>query len=244
MERHVDIDKEFAAVVKKCGGVVLDEELPKKREFYNADFVFHQSKVIAELKRLDGDKSDDPAIKQRLGNLWERWRERGLVQGPTPPVIDSRQVPPFCQNEMVRTMGESIRGRIKKANLQIKATKSAENWPDYRGMLFLANDGNFIMEMPAMLHLIALSIKDHFHEIESVTLFSGNILSWVSGMDQPTKMWFTLQRDGTILSLTELAEKLGAEWGMHYSSITGINSVPSEVGDMEFFLRKMKSHPF
>ena len=67
------------------------------------------------------------------------------------------------------------------------------------------------MEMPAMLHLIPLSIKNHFHEIESVTLFSGNILSWVSGMDQPTKMWFTLQRDETILSLTELAEKLEAE---------------------------------
>ena len=28
MIRRVDIDKEFAVVVKKCGGILLDEEAP------------------------------------------------------------------------------------------------------------------------------------------------------------------------------------------------------------------------
>ena len=140
-ERCVDIDKEFAVVVKKCGGTVLDETLPDKREFHNADFVFHKSKIIAELKRLDGDKSDDPAIQQKLGNLWLKWVEQGLVQGPTPPVIDSRLVPVRCQTEMIRAMGESIRRRIKKANVQIKATKSSQNCSETSCSSFLGAQG-------------------------------------------------------------------------------------------------------
>jgi hypothetical protein len=244
MTRRVDIDKEFAVVVKKCDGLVLDDELGSVRPFANADYIFHQSKVIGELKRLDEDKSEDPEMKQKLGELWMNWCERGLVQGPTPPLIDSKQVPPACQHEMIRTMGESIRRRIKKANAQIKATKAAMNHPDYRGMLFLANDGNFIMEMPALIHLVYLATQNDFHEIESVTLFSGNILSWVEGVPGPTKMWFTLHKDETTLPLTKLAERLGAEWGQHYSAITGTRFAASEVGDMEFFNRQMKSHPF
>ncbi len=242
--RRVDIDKEFGVVVKKCGGVVLDEVLPKARDFQNADYVFHQSKVIAELKRFDEDKSDDPAMMQRFGKLWAKWVERGQVQGPTPPFFDSRQMPIPCQIEMIRMMGESIRGRIKKANAQIKATKSALNCSDYRGMLFMANDGNFVMELTAMLTVIAYAIKDHFHEIECVCLFSGNILTRVKGVELPTQMWYSLPRDETIVPIAELSQRICKEWGEHYSSVTGIKSLPSEIGDMEFFSRQMKSHPF
>lgn len=244
MERRVDIDKEFGVVVKKCGGVVLDEILPKVRDFQNADYIFHESKVIAELKRLDEDKSEDPAMKKKLGELWTSWCERGLVHGPTPPLIDSKKVPTQCQHEMMRTMGESIRRRIKKANAQIKATKAAMNHPDYRGMLFLANDGNFIMEFPALIHLVYLATQNDFHELDSVALFSGNIVSWVEGIPHPTKMWFTLHRDEKVLPLTKLGELLGVEWGKHYSAVMATPFAASEVGDMEFFNRRMTSHPF
>ncbi len=88
--------------------------------------------------------------------------------------------------EMIRTMGESIRRRIKKANARIKATKAAMNLPDYRRMLFLANDGNFIMEFPALFHLVYLATQNDFHEIDSVALFSGNIVLWVEGLPFPT----------------------------------------------------------
>jgi len=52
------------------------------------------------------------------------------------------------------------------------------------------------------------------------------------------------KKSGQIAPLTNLANRLGLEWGKHYSSITGIRSLPSEIGDMEFFGRKMKSRPF
>jgi hypothetical protein len=244
MTRRVDIDKEFAVVVKKCGGLVLDDELGGNRPFANADFIFHESKVIAEMKRLHEDKSEDPEMKQKLGELWTSWCERGLVQGPTPPLIDSKKVPQQCQHEMIRTMGESIRRRIKKANAQIKATKAAMNLPDYHGMLFLANDGNFIMEFPALIPLAYRAIKHDFHEIDSISLFSGNIVSWVEGVVGPTKMWFNLHRDDAILPLAKLAERMGEEWGKHYSAVMGTPFAMSEVGDMEFFNRKMTSRPF
>jgi len=108
MTRRVDIDKEFAVVVRKCGGLVLDDELGSVRPFANADYIFHESKVIAEMKRLHEDKSEDPEMKQKLGELWTSWCERGLVQGPTPPLIESKKVLPQCQHEMIRTMGDHL----------------------------------------------------------------------------------------------------------------------------------------
>ena len=98
--------------------------------------------------------------------------------------------------------------------------------------------------MPALIHLIYLATRNDFHEIECVTIFSGNILSWVEGVPGPTKMWFTLHKDDTTIQLTKLADRLGVEWGQHYSAITGIRFAVSEVGDMEFFGRQMQSQPF
>ena len=57
-------------------------------------------------------------------------------------------------------------------------------------------------------------------------------------------MWFNLHRDDAILPLTKLAERLGAEWGKHYGAVMGTPFAMSEVGDMEFFNRQMKSHSF
>jgi len=242
MNSRVDIEEVFSAVVKKCDGEIVHDTVGPSPPFANADYIFHQSKVVAELKCLKEDKSDDPAMKRRLGDLWLKWQREGLVQGATPPTIDSRTLPHACQNEMCRTMGEPIKRCIQKANLQIRATKSALNLPNYHGVLLLANDGNLIFEMPVMIHLISLTIKDHFHEIDSVAFFCGNMFSWVSGVERPVKFWITLHRDETIVPLADLTNRLSKEWERHYSSITGVGTEPTEIGDMEFFMRQMQSH--
>ncbi len=243
MHRQVDIEEAFGTIVRKCNGQLVSDIVGQSPPFANADYVFYHDKTVAELKCLEEDKSDDPATKQRLGNLWIKWREKGFVSGPNPPVIDSRTLPPLCQNEMCRVMGEPIKRCIQKANAQIRATKSALDLRDYSGLLLLANNGNLIFEMPVMIHLIYLTIKDHFHEIDNIAFFSGNMVSFVAGVQRPARFWIGLQRDDTV-PLNQLTARLSREWVIHYDSITGVRSEPSEIGDMEFFGRQMKSHIF
>ncbi|MCE0498485.1 MAG: hypothetical protein LV481_11125 [Methylacidiphilales bacterium] len=220
MYQQVEIEEAFNAVAKKCNGQLVSDIVGQSPGFVNADYVFHHDKVVAELKCLEEDKSNDPATKQRLGNLWVKWREGGLVSGPVPPAINSRTLPPLCQNEMCRVMGEPIKRCIQKANAQIRATKSALNLSDYRGLLLLANDGNLIFEMPVMIHLIYLTIKDHFHEIDNVVFFSGNMVSFVAKVGRPARFWIGLHRDDAE-PMNQLTDRLSREWMARYDSISG-----------------------
>ncbi len=238
---RVDIEEAFGIVVKRCGGELLIDIVGKSPPFANADYLFRQDKVIAELKTLMEDKINDPVMKKRLGDLWIAWRHRSLVSGPTPPLIDSRTLPTICQNEMCRVMGEPIRRCIQKANAQIRATKSALDLPDYHGVLFLANNGNLIFEMPVMIHLIYLSLKDHFSQIDAIVFFSGNMVSIVVGLNCPARFWIGLLRDETVTSISDLSNRLSLEWCRHHAALTGTVADPSEIGDMEFFSREMKS---
>jgi len=238
---RIDVEQTFNAVVKDCGGLVVSEMIAKSPCFENADYLFHGSQVVVELKCMEEDKTDDPVVKERLGRLWEKWRGEGLVSGAVPPLIRSRTLPTRCQIEMYRAMGESIRRRIKRANAQIRATKSALNVTGYRGLLLLGNNGNLILEPAAMMHMIYLSIKDHFHDIDGVVYFSGNTFSKVAGVWGPARFWLCMHRDNTPTSVSDLANSLSLEWKKRYDTFVGRPSVAREIGDLAFFNRPMAS---
>jgi len=70
MIRRIEIEREFDQVVKASGGQIVRDLLSKSPRFDNADYVFHDQKIVAELKCLREDKANDPSTTSRLRRLW------------------------------------------------------------------------------------------------------------------------------------------------------------------------------
>lgn len=68
MIRRMEIAREFDALVKATGGKIIAEIVGKSPRFDNADYIFPEEKIVAELKCLREDKSGDAST--RFGMWW------------------------------------------------------------------------------------------------------------------------------------------------------------------------------
>src|SRR5689334_13066650 len=106
MIRRIEIEPEFDKLVREAGGELVSELIGRSPAFDNADYLFREHRIVAELKCLREDKQGDPSTQSRLRRLWIRWRQKGIVRGAVPPRIDTRQLPPNCQTEVYRELGK------------------------------------------------------------------------------------------------------------------------------------------
>lgn len=235
MIRRIQIEREFDHVVRATGGLIVSELVGKSPQFDNADYVFHDQKIIAELKCLREDKSNDTSTQSRLRRLWIKWRQKGIVRGSVPARIDSRGLSAACQTEMYRELGKPLKRRIQKANKQIRETKIALELPDYRGVLFIANNGNFLFGPAAMIHCIQMALQREFREIRNFVFFTANMHSVMKGVDRPVLFWipFDMQSDAAIPE--KFFRTLYEKWISRHIEVTGLHADATEMEDMEAF---------
>jgi len=194
---HIDIEVAFDAFVKSIGGVVLKAELDPSPDFENADYVFHDLQIVAELKCLQENKLDDPLYMQKIDEAWQRWKKAGLVEGDTPDRILLNQLPELCAKELVSIGSRPLKRIVEKANRQIRETKANRNLPAYKGLLLLANDGNFALPANTQDGLVGGILSNKYSSIDSYVLFSVNMTSQVPGVDIPCMVWIPRGRSMT-----------------------------------------------
>jgi hypothetical protein len=228
----IDIEREFDGIVAEAHGEIVKSSIGKSPSFDNADYIFHDYKLVAELKCLERDKLGDPATQAKFRRLWINWRRRGLTSGPVPRAINSRSLPKVCQDEMYRVTGKPIHRRIQKANRQIRETKAALGLHDYRGVLFIANDGNFMFPPAATIHAIQLSLQRDFREIRHFIFFTANMYLAMKGTNRPVLCWISFDMDNDKSSPAEqLYENLRSSWVRRHCQITGIPAEIAELSD-------------
>src|ERR1700722_8155983 len=103
--------------ITSCGGELVEDllgngpELPK-----NADYLFRQSGVIAELKSLE-EASFGQSFQNKMSELIRSWADRGLVMIWGTQRVDLDQLPPVCQQEVLDVLGKPLQTNIlAKAN--------------------------------------------------------------------------------------------------------------------------------
>jgi hypothetical protein len=234
----VDVESVFDEVVQIAGGSLVRADVGNSPTFDNADYIFPDYKLIAELKCLTKDKASDPSTYAKFRRLWIKWRQEGLVKGRTPPSINSRALPSRCQSEMYDVLGKPIRRRIQKANKQIRETKAALRLGDYRGVLFIVNDGNFMFPPAATIHAVQLALDRDFREIRHFVFFTANMYLAVRGIDRPILSWISFDMDNDKCGPAEaLYERLHQHWTHRHEEITGVRADVTELkdSDMEGF---------
>lgn len=176
---------------KRFGGELLNDLIdPQVRR---ADYLFRQHQVIAELKALEKDSFGQP-FRRKMGELMADWQRRGLLMVFGRTLIDSHQLHPVCQEEMMNVIGKPFQDRIlASANEQIRETKKSLGMPDAKGVLLLASDGNADLQPHTVVFLLKrLLHKKHengapqYSNIDGVVYFNPRmpVVSPESG--QPT----------------------------------------------------------
>ena len=232
---RIDIEREFNSVVRDCGGVVVQENLPYSPTFPNADYVFHSEKIVAELKCLTEDNVYSEENLEKGRHILEMCHSKGIIDSPTLDLDSWKRLPVDAQTKLYEIFTRNLKRRIAKANRQIRETKRELHLTDYNGLLFLANDGVVSLPPAAFIHATQMTLRNHFHEIRHFVFFTSNVFTALRGVSVPVLFWIYFHmEDGKPID-KEFTERLGRAWSRHCSTITSIPTVEGELQDIEGF---------
>ena len=135
-ERGVATEANIDRFIASVFGERLDKIFPDAK-FQNADYVFHERKVIIELKILETEFGSTEQFFEKETLLY---KDIAAKFGLGPILRGEQDVLSFYELRK-RNMYRAPLARItKKANRQIRETKLALRDTGYRGLLWLIND--------------------------------------------------------------------------------------------------------
>ena len=174
---RIDIEREMDRVVRACGGQVISDLVGASPPFANADYLFERENIIAELKCLSTDKTDDAKVKAAVQKLFDRYVKLGRIP-PLPRYgrfrIQSQTFPIEFQKELYRIHARPIKRRFRKANQQIKEARAELGKPDAHGLVVLVNDGNYQLEPAQLLAAVDVALGRDFSAVDSVIMLTVN----------------------------------------------------------------------
>jgi hypothetical protein len=217
----IDVEKAFADFVRSFGGEVLEDAHGTSLSFSNADYVFHSENVIGELKRLVDNKDKNEDIQAKVQAKFDRWMLDGTI-GPIygRVVVNSHSLPERCQRELIDLFKPALQKRILKANKQIKQTASFLGLNDAKGLVFIANDGNYALEADAAVYLIGRILGTNCKAINSVVYFTVNMFASSPATEKPTLVWVHANRKAVVDPVSiEFVMKLFDGWRDHVANL-------------------------
>ena len=219
----IKIEDAFADFVKTTGGEIVSDIVGSSPNFANADYLFREHGVVAELKCLQKDVLEDQGYKQDVDDLFDYWVTRGFIPDPGLGLFRIRvdKLPVQCQRDFFQLIRKPIQGAIKKANTQIRETKVHLNLPDTKGLLLFANDGCWSLESDAMVHLIDTSLGHRFSSINSVIYLTVNMPARLPGVDRDMLVWLRCVRKGIEPVSRAFHQQLASGWITFHARIIG-----------------------
>ena len=188
---RLNIEVEFAECVRAAGGQIVDEILPEPRGFKNADYLFRDERVVAELKCLEKDVVKTVEFNDKVLTLCRDWERDGLFRPPGagPFVLKVHELPEACARSFLELIKKPLESVVKKANRQIRETRDHFGMPEAKGLLLLANDGNLSLELDVVVWLLNRILANQFSCIHSVIYFTANFPASVPNIPMPAMQW-------------------------------------------------------
>lgn len=238
----IDVQAELTCCLRKLGAVVSDDEVGPNRP-RNADYWFPQDNVIAELKCLSQDYFEDRNYLDWLSEAYLDWIRRGLARPlPANTTINLADLPRECTDDVTSFIRKRLESSLKDANNQIKATRALLKPQNTRGLLFLANDGNFGLHPGLVQNALARSLHK-FSGINTVIHFTANMPSALTNVERDIIFWcpWSARRYKPPVEASFL-KKIQLAWFSHLERISG-ESIPelkvesSALYDLNFIKR-------
>ncbi|HWY22881.1 MAG TPA: hypothetical protein VNX26_16755 [Candidatus Acidoferrum sp.] len=232
----------FHEFVRDFGGDVL----PEAREGSTADYFFRNQDIIAELKTLTVDQTND--IDRKLTPKVLEWIRKngqissGLIQGRK-HFVAFKDMPAEIQIFWLGLLKAAVEPLIRDANRQIRDTKLRMNLRSAKGMMLIANGSNFYHDHPdSFRRLIAEVLRKRtpagdlrFPHINGAVYFS---FDDVKSRDERMYFWANLQMkqapDEDTSPIATFQAELQQGWYKYIQKFTGIevrqHSQPTQSG--------------
>ena len=139
--------------------------------------------------------------------------------------VESKNLPEKMQWELLRIYSEPVRRVIKKANRQIRDTKTHLKMPQALGLVLIVNDGNYTLEPEHFAFAAHQSLTTDYSNIHGASLVTVNMNANKAGIPTVLKLWMDYERNNTDKIDTDFVLRLRNAWIKHYSLITG-ESIP------------------
>lgn len=219
----IPVEEAFNEFVVRVGGKLVQELMPRTQPLpRNADYFFPQDCVVAELKCLEKDLFQDDKYKRKLSKLYEKWVLRGLIR-PLDSQDDKISLPEECGQEMLRLARRTVEDRVRSADRQISETKLFLNVPQAKGLLLLANDGNYSFESANIMYLTGqiLMARGERSSIDGFVYLTVNMPATIPESERSWMVWTPAYKAPLNEGLAQFVDKLGAQWASFYASKLG-----------------------
>ena len=216
----VNVEDYFSEFVEFAGGQVVSKLEQNLIDRPNADYIFKDAGVIAELKCFQKDLFNDPEDVPRLIDFLYDWEKRKLISQADKIKIlyGQKGIPEECYLDLVRSCRKTVDRAIHKANKQIQETKKTFSLPKAKGLLFLANDGNYLVENAAFVGLIGDLMQKKYanSEIDGFVYLTVNQVSYIPNSDLDWSLWVPGYRSDNDTTLSDFVNALGSKFGDEY----------------------------
>lgn len=190
----MDVEETFNEFVEDFGGELVSKlfEGNGKRP-NNADYFLRNRSVVAELKCLEKNYFNDRKVGEKLDVMMNRWAKEGLLR---PEHIkggrfQTDDLPKQCAFEVFKVFSAPTKEAVEKANKQIKETKKYFGVPDAKGLLILANDGNYSINPQLMMQILGNLLKSRYRGIDSFIFFTPNMRAYAPDIDRQFNVWIS-----------------------------------------------------
>jgi hypothetical protein len=219
---HVDIEPAFNAFVRSFRNGQLISELMNDPSHMpqNADYLFPDDNVIAELKCLEKNPTEasdwPPRLLKAFNSTGHSFSDLVgyLVRG--------EPIPKSVKIKLFGWVRNAIRSVVKGGNRQIRASKRELGRQSAKGALLIANDNNYGLASSDMVAVIsdAAARLDDSH-VDVVVYFTPNVFHRQPGSDIAWVVWDPRYRDENDLQLSAFVNDLGRRWNDFLEVVTG-----------------------
>ncbi len=201
------------------GGVVTDEALAARpHNKTNADYVFPDDGVVAELKCLELDWADE--LAKRAPAVTEEWMRRGKIPHRT-GTFNLPDLPLPLVREILDPFRKRIKQNIlKKSDKQIRQTRLEVGRETDKGLLIVVNDGNLALPPDMMAHLLYTIFKgESLSAIHSIAYVTVNQPVKVDAPFHKFQFWITWKMRGEASVSVKFIERFADAWLGHVSVV-------------------------
>jgi len=205
-----DSEKLFDRFVDRVGGTRVAALIAKNPTFDNADYLFESANVIAELKCLRADFATAPEFKQKTVELGAIYIGEGRMAFGA--LFGAKPMPREFVNDALRLLRPPLARVLKKANRQLRETKSHLGRGDATGVALIVNDGFITLEPHFVVGLISNILLNSYSSIDAFVYITINHYVLLPKQGVAALLWAPTYSDRAPDSLCVFLNELGAQW--------------------------------
>ena len=216
------VEKIFDEFVAEFGGKKISDLIENKAQMpLNADYLFEDHNVIAELKTLEGIYSGPNAIR----SLTQAYIDAGCTGSDVMGLIYRNEpVPEAAAKLMQKRVRRSIEQRIKQARKQLRKSKAVFGNDNTKLLILIAMDQQPLFGHRTMLFNLAKIMGDNYADehTDGVVYLNPNMPTKISPDSMEFSGWYPFYRDDDVNDeLSDFVNLLGNKWLNFYGKQLG-----------------------